>query len=115
MKLGEPFELRDGFKGRLGWIGTEFLARARGLGCAPFEGDDIKFKKVGDCGAVWVPVTDGGAQDAIERWLRETAAKVVSSPAMDRPGMVTLMKRCNPHHELTRATARWVTTYGGDQ
>lgn len=107
MKLDEPFELRDGFGGRLGWIGTEFLTRARELECAPLEGDEAELKKVGDHGMVWVPVTDDGAHDGIERWLREMAVRVFSSSVEDRLGMATLMKRCNPHHELTRAAVWW--------
>lgn len=107
LRLDEPFVLPDGFTGRLGWLGAEFLQQAQGAGCVPCEVEIVDLVEVGDRGQVWVPVGEDGVRHSIEQWLHEAAAKVFRAPVEQRRTLAFLMKRCDPHHALTRAAVWW--------
>jgi len=107
LKLDEPVELPEGFEGRLGWIGTEFLKQARDAGCVPREVELVDFVEVGERGKVWAPVGEDSVAQSLEQWLHQAAAKVFRASVEQRRALAFLMKRCDPHHELTRAAVWW--------
>lgn len=101
--LDNPIFVADDWEGRVGWIGSEFEAQARGVGAYP-EGLTA-VGQAGDRGSVW---TSPDVIGTLEAWIDVTARKVCTARLNDPDSgtLVKLLGHTNPNHPSVRA-AQW--------